>query len=128
MVKLKVWAGVGETEDETKVNSALKNLFGEVEFKLVEGKLQGKMEHTCLNNLKHLARVKQIQASIFGQLSRNDVDGKTKLFLNKQAAFAGKFSLVQNYEDSPLGAIVVEFNWDAKLFKWLTGLERNQLD
>jgi uncharacterized protein len=123
MVEMRVRARVGETEDEKRVVRAVGNIFPGVELRNGEAGLRA----GDLKNLKNKVSAKRIGRTVLGQLARNLHGGKTKLLFNRQAAFAGKVSLVETEEESPMGAIVLELNWDEGLVCWLTGAEKGRV-
>ncbi|TRO62005.1 hypothetical protein E2P64_00540 [Candidatus Bathyarchaeota archaeon] len=126
MAKLTVWANAGSTEDPSKVRGAVLNLFPEAVLN-GGGNLSGQLRPEDLQDFRGIIRVKRIGKTVVGQLARNRDGDETRLFFHKQAAAAGKVALVEKYEDSPCGAIVLEFPWDEGLISWLTEVEKSQL-
>ena len=123
MVKLKVWARVSDTEKLERVRMAITNIFPDI-------MLEGVAAELTLDNVKNLRskiRAKRIGKSVAGQLIKNKSGQRTRLLLHKQAAFTGRIALVEKYMDSPMGAIVVELDWDEDFIAWFTGVEKSQL-
>ncbi len=125
MVRIRVWSKAGRTESAERVRAAVENLFPGVELK-GNGQLEAELGPEDLRLIQRLIAVRKIGKTVRSQLLKNLRDGKTKLMFNKQAAFAGKLSLVEEYDESPMGAVVLEMDWDDGMVEWLTGLSRNQ--
>ena len=123
MVKLTVRTDVLVTEKVERVSKAVGNLFPGI---VLKGGV-GKLVVSDLKDLKNKIGVKKIGKTVLGQLVKNYQGGRTELRFNKQAAFAGKISLVENRGESPNGPIILEVDWDIEFVSWLTGVEKNQV-
>ena len=126
MVKLKLWVKVQESEDPKKVKKAISNILPDLPIKEEENLFIINLDHQDLKFLRELIRVRKIGKTVLGQIIRHEKDNKSKLMFNKQAAFMGKTMLVDTYDLSPMGAIVLDIvNFGDTFVKWLTGYERN---
>jgi uncharacterized protein len=107
-VKLKVETVLNPSEDPEKVKKCLLNIANGCKPILSEGHI----EATCTGLLSlHHIRVGVRSKSSLGVLRKllewNRKGNLTWFLLNKQAAYEGVISLVENYEESPLGPIRV---------------------
>ncbi|MCY0867772.1 MAG: hypothetical protein OWQ48_00860 [Desulfurococcus sp.] len=110
MVKVTVSAEIRPTEDERKVVEALRNIFAGsiIVSELSEGYriARGVSESIeALKPLRDLARIQQVEPALRSYLSKYRRSGVIELFIHKQAAYAGRLSLVDSDKESPLGAI-----------------------
>ena len=126
MVKLKVWAKVGPTESKEKVSKALLSLFPKNLVSDDKNVLSIEIDHNELDYFREVMRIKKIEKTVFKQLLKFEKDDHTRLMFNKQAAFMGKFIVVDTYDLSPMGAIVLEIDgFNDDFLRWFTGLERD---
>ncbi|MBS7623295.1 hypothetical protein KEJ39_06440 [Candidatus Bathyarchaeota archaeon] len=111
--RLIVVARVNNTEDERKVERAIKNIFPEIKLCLVKdaeagrimkGEAQGFLG---LSNFRELLRRERIRAAARSQMFLSIMEGSIIISLNKQAAFVGRVSFASDSE-SPLGSITVK--------------------
>jgi len=126
-VKVKVVASVNPTEDPAKVLRALKNLFPNIEFKLLGedpfktylGEAEGLQS---LERLKELWRIERIRAAAREYVRRHRVGKMYRLFFHKQAAYVGRASFAEAEGESPLGPISLEITCDNPdtLLNWIT--------
>ena len=92
------------SEDKTKVLSALQNIFPETEFEL-----NGDIFEGIANNLDYFSkqiRKQKILDATRSTLIQGKSNNKITFKLNKQAAFMGKISFIQE-KNTILGAIKV---------------------
>ncbi len=108
MVELIIWAPVKKTEREDRVKKALNNLFPTVNFRREGEIIKGRGKRKDIEFLKSLIWAKRILDTCRNFLTSHQIGDKTEILFNKQAAFAGKVSLVDSDEESPMGAIHVE--------------------
>lgn len=125
MVELSVWTMVGPTEERERVKDAVRNVFPATELE-GDSRLEGKLTVHDLETFKHVVKKRQILPTVRSQLFRNQKGVKSTLFLHKQAAYAGKFSLVGKYEQSTLGAVVLEISDFEEFLDWLSSDSPNQ--
>jgi predicted RNA binding protein with dsRBD fold (UPF0201 family) len=105
-LKLRVEAEIRPTEDQTKVEAAVKNIFPTLELRIDEKSLVGEStEVLALDRLHHLLRVQMILDSARSVMHRGKHDNIIRFMLNKQVAMVGKLSFTEG--ESPLGPIVV---------------------
>jgi len=121
-VKLKVETVLNPSEDPEKVKKCLLNIANGCKPILSEGHI----EATCTGLLSlHHIRVGVRSKSSLGVLGKllewNRKGNLTWFLLNKQAAYEDVISLVENYEESPLGPIRVTIISDSldSVIEWL---------
>jgi predicted RNA binding protein with dsRBD fold (UPF0201 family) len=121
-VKLKVETVLNPSEDPEKVKKCLLNIANGCKPILSEGHI----EATCTGLLSlHHIRVGVRSKSSLGVLGKllewNRKGNLTWFLLNKQAAYEDVISLVENYEESPLGPIRVTIISDRldRVIEWL---------
>lgn len=108
--KIVVEAEVRFTEDREKVVKAIRNIV-DIESIRVVSTNRGELiigESARLESLLplyHAIRLERILDAVRSVLKRNKQGDSTYLLLHKQAAFAGKVSIVDSDRESPLGAI-----------------------
>jgi len=105
-LKLRIEAEVRPTEDPTKVEAAVKNIFPTLELRRDGKFLSGEStEVLSLDRLHYLLRMQMILDSARSVMHRGKHDDIVKFMLNKQVAMVGKLSFTEG--ESPLGSIVV---------------------
>ncbi len=121
-VKLKVETVLNPSEDPEKVKKCLLNIANGCKPILSEGHI----EATCTGLLSlHHIRVGVRSKSSLGVLGKllewNRKGNLTWFLLNKQAAYEDVISLIENYEESPLGPIRVTIISDSldRVIEWL---------
>jgi predicted RNA binding protein with dsRBD fold (UPF0201 family) len=125
-IAVHIEAEVNPTEDETKVKSAMENIFSSLQFEvkplkrgcLLTAKTRGTDGLTKLYNLLRRDRIRDATRSVLYKGS----SGHSIVFcLNKQVAFAGHVSFSQASGESPLGPIRVEIQCDdpRRIIDWL---------
>ena len=121
-VTLKVETVLNPSEDPEKVKKCLLNIANGCKPILSEGHI----EATCTGLLSlHHIRVGVRSKSSLGVLRKllewNRKGNLTWFLLNKQAAYEDVISLVENYEESPLGPIRVTIISDSldRVIEWL---------
>ena len=121
-VKLKVETVLNPSEDPEKVKKCLLNIANGCKPILSEGHI----EATCTGLLSlHHIRVGVRSKSSLGVLGKllewNRKGNLTWFLLNKQAAYEDVISLVENYQESPLGPIRVTIISDSldRVIEWL---------
>jgi len=117
---------INPTEDLEKVERAVENIFGQVDFE-VKPQPRGSLLTAeakgldGLTKLQNLLRRERIRAAARGVLF-DGLHGKSITFyLNKQVAFVGHVSFSQPVGESPLGPIKIEIRCDnpRELIDWL---------
>jgi predicted RNA binding protein with dsRBD fold (UPF0201 family) len=105
-LKLRVEAEIRPTEDQTKVEAAVKNIFPSLDLRRDGKFLAGEStEVLSLDRLHYLLRVQMILDSARSIMHRGKHDSVVRFMLNKQVAMVGKLSFTEG--ESPLGPIVV---------------------
>jgi hypothetical protein len=132
-VKARIETTLNPTEDPEKVLRAIRNLFPNCTPGIVrtderhakfEGSLNGLED---LDNLKSLLRQEAIRDAARKLLFRSVSGSSIVVHLNKQAAFAGKASFCEQYDESPLGPIILTMTAESpeQLIDWLAPSSRS---
>ncbi len=107
-------AKVNPTEDESKVNRALVNMFpsSTVNQRAIDDGATLLTIHGSglefLSKLRDLIRQERIRSAARSILIRSSRGGRIRFCVNKQAAFVGKVSFCEAEGESPLGPISIE--------------------
>lgn len=117
MVKIIVEAEVRPTEDAEKVKKAVKNIFaGDIiiqelgnKYRVVKGV---SLTIESLKPLKNLAKTQQVEPALKNYLIKYRTTTSITLLLHKQAAYAGKLSLIDSEKESPLGPVKIIIEGD----------------
>jgi len=106
MLKLRVEAEIRPTEDQTKVEAAVKKIFPTLQPSTAGNFLVGEStEVGALDRLHQLLRLQMILDSARSVMRRGRQGNVVRFMLNKQVATVGKVSFTDG--ESPLGPIVV---------------------
>lgn len=103
------------TEDQSKVEKAFRNIFGSLEYKMEKRVGINYLIHetddlSVLDYLYSKIRDLKYLDTVRRQLKQNkETENNTILYLNKQAAYVGRVSLIELEDDPPLGAISIIF-------------------
>jgi len=122
------------TEDPEKVLRAIRNLLPNCTPTIAktderhakfEGSVSGLED---LDNLKSLLRQEAIRDAARKLLFKSISGSSIVVHLNKQAAFAGKASFCERYDESPLGPITLTITTDSpeQLVDWLAPSSRSR--
>jgi predicted RNA binding protein with dsRBD fold (UPF0201 family) len=110
---------VHPTEDEGKVERALRNIFPSGQIQKVEAsggevilRIHGH-DTDSLSNLRSLIRQEAIRSAARSILFGRTREQRTLIYLNKQAAFAGRVSFCEPKGESPHGPISIEIESSA---------------
>jgi predicted RNA binding protein with dsRBD fold (UPF0201 family) len=130
---MRVETPLNPTEDPEKVLQAMQNLFPNCSPSTVRTdarhvKLEGSMARLeDLENLKNLLRQEAIRDAARKILFRSVSGSSIVVHLNKQAAFAGKASFCERYDESPLGPITLTITTEnpEQLVDWLAPSSRS---
>jgi len=130
MVRITVEAEARPTENVEKVKQAVRNIFvGDIivqeqgnGYRLVKGI---SLTIDALKPLRDLARMQQVEPALKSYLYKYLENNTITLLLHKQAAYAGKLSLIDSEKESPLGPIRIIIEGDegelSNLIEYLTG-------
>ena len=106
--KVQVSCQINPSEDPSKVETAILNIFPDLEISISDKLLIGKSnDMDTLSNISesiHSKNTKNIYQRI---LKKNSNENSTWFYLNKQAAFVNTVSLCNESNESPLGPIKV---------------------
>lgn len=99
---------INPSEDKTKLEHALSNIFPNYAIKATNSSLQISTEDIfILEKLYETIHSRKTQRAYRRQLKTNLRDDSTWIYLNKQAAFMNTIALCEEPEESPLGPIKI---------------------
>lgn len=131
-MRIRVRAPVYPTEDPGIVEKAVSRIYScglEVDVGVDGyGEIRGYSENPrCLEGLHRLIREQMIMDAVRKYLSRSRRGNTVTILLHKQALTAGKISLVDSHNESPLGAveITIESGDPQALIDWLAPKTRH---
>lgn len=133
-VLARVETPLNATEDHEKVLRAVSNLFPNCTPTIVRSderhaKFEGSMTRLeDLDNLKALLRQEAIRDAARKLLLKSISGSSIVVHLNKQAAFAGKASFCERYDESPLGPVTLTITTEnpEQLVNWLAPSSRSR--
>jgi len=133
-VLARVEAPLNPTEDPEKVLRAIRNLFPKCSPTIARtderhAKFEGSVARLeDLDNLKSLLRQEAIRDAARKLLFKSVSGSSIVVHLNKQAAFAGKASFCERYDESPLGPITLTITTEnpEQLIDWLAPSSRSR--
>jgi len=124
-VRVRVWAKINPTEDPEKLVKAFKNIVGErfsdrisVGEDVIVADIDGL---DALAPIYEQVRARRTMAVLRRLLLENRVGNTSRIYINRQAAYAGIIVFAETEEESPLGPILLEIesnNLD-ELVEWL---------
>ena len=121
--KVQVSCQINPSEDPSKVETAILNIFPDLEISISDKLLIGKSNGmNTLSNISESIRSKNTKNIYQRILKKNSNENSTWFYLNKQAAFVNTVSLCNESNESPLGPIkvVLEGNDIEKIIQSLT--------
>lgn len=96
-----------KTEDAERILQALKNVI-DMEYSVENDRIIGKTDsYKDLETIYNRIRDKQIIPVVRRLLRKNAKNNKTRVYINKQAAFVNNIVFCDRADESPLGPIVV---------------------
>lgn len=99
------------TEDKSKVERAVRNIFPLIEIRLEENKVRRIKCHAeglkILSEFRSLLKRNRIRAAARSIMLRSVSASSITVNLNKQAAYAGHVSFTMDPSESPLGPIIL---------------------
>jgi hypothetical protein len=133
-VLARVETPLNPTEDPGKVLRAIRNLFPNCAPAVVRiderrAKFEGSIARLeDLDNLRSLLRQEAIRDAARKLLFKSISGSSIVVHLNKQAAFAGKVSFCERYDESPLGPITLTIATEnpEQLIDWLAPSSRRR--
>ena len=106
--KVQVSCQINPSEDPLKVETAILNIFPDLEISISDKLLIGKSNGmNTLSNVSESIRSKNTKNIYQRILKKNSNENSTWFYLNKQAAFVNTISLCNESNESPLGPIKV---------------------
>ena len=115
-LKVTAEAVVEPTEDQAKVERALRKLFPAGQIEKTEGpggslslRIHGN-GYDFLSNLRSLIKQERIRSAARSILLRKLREPLLRIYLNKQAAFMGRVSFCEPVGESPHGPIAIEID------------------
>jgi predicted RNA binding protein with dsRBD fold (UPF0201 family) len=137
-ILVRVETPLNPTEDPEKVLRAIRNLLPSCAPTIARtderhAKFEGSLTSLeDLDNLKALLRQEAIRDAARKLLFKSISGSSIVVHLNKQAAFAGKASFCERYDESPLGPITLTITTEnpEQLIDWLapSSRSRRQID
>ena len=120
------------TEDESKVERAVRNIFPLIEIRLEEN--NGKRIKVyakglkILSELHNLLKKNRIRAAARSIMMRSISASSITVALNKQAAYAGHISFTTDPNESPLGPIIltIQSPKPQEVIDWLVKPKRQE--
>jgi predicted RNA binding protein with dsRBD fold (UPF0201 family) len=133
-VLVRVETPLNPTEDPEKVFRAIRNLLPNCTPTISRiddrhAKFEGSVARLGdLDNLKSLLRQEAIRDAARKLLFKSVSGSSIVVHLNKQAAFAGKASFCEHYDESPLGPITLTITTEnpEQLIDWLAPSSRSR--
>ncbi|WP_455368587.1 RNA-binding domain-containing protein [[Eubacterium] cellulosolvens] len=124
-VKIMIECNILPTEDQSKVERAVRNIFPLIEIHLEDNKRRKIKSKT--NGLKKLSEFRtllkrsRIRAAARSIMLRSLSASSITLALNKQAAYAGHVSFTTDPNESPLGPIIliIQSSKPQEIINWL---------
>ena len=110
-VKILVESNILPTEDQSKVERAVRNIFPLIEIHLEEKKGRKIIGHARglkkLSEFRTLLKRSRIRAAARSIMLKSISASNITVALNKQAAYAGHVSFTTDSNESPLGPIIL---------------------
>jgi len=133
-IQARIEAPLNPTEDPEKVLRAVHNLFPNSRLVTEKADVRHSRLHATMTRLEDLENLKSLlkQEAIRDAARKilfNSVSGSTiAVYLNKQAAFAGKASFCERYDESPLGPITLVITSESPelVIDWLAPSSRTR--
>ena len=112
-LNVQVFCEINTSEESSKVNTAVRNVFPNLEISINRHQIIGKSSSIeSLSNISESINTKNTK-NILQRILKQNIDGhSTWFYLNKQAAFVNMVVLCNESDESPLGPIkvVIEAN------------------
>ena len=122
-LNVKVFCEINTSEESSKVNTAVRNIFPNLEISINRHQIIGKSSSIeSLTNISESINIKNTK-NILQRILKQNTDGhSTWFYLNKQAAFVNMVVLCNESDESPLGPIkvVIEANNVENIIQSLT--------
>ncbi|RNJ77025.1 MAG: hypothetical protein EB829_01485 [Nitrosopumilus sp. H8] len=113
---------INPSEDPDKVAAAVSNVLAEPEMDTGDSMLVARSRTLAsLEKIRQAIHSRQQQKTYGRSLRKNLADKSTRLYFNKQAAFAQRIAICQEADESPLGPITVTISSPEveKVMGWL---------
>ena len=122
-LNVQVFCEINTSEESSKVNTAVRNIFPNLEISINRHQIIGKSSSIeSLTNISESINIKNTK-NILQRILKQNTDGhSTWFYLNKQAAFVNMVVLCNESDESPLGPIkvVIEANNIENIIQSLT--------
>ena len=107
-LNVKVFCEINTSEESSKVNTAVRNIFPNLEISINHHQIIGKSSSVeSLSNISESINTKNTK-NILQRILKQNTDGhSTWFYLNKQAAFVETVAICSESNESPLGPIKV---------------------
>jgi hypothetical protein len=120
--KIIAYCTINSSEDPTKVEKAISNIFPDIEIQINNNSLKATSQSLeILSNIFEVIHSRKLQYIYRRFLQKNLRDDSTWFYLNKQAAFSNMISLCNEADESPLGPIKIVLTSDhiEQIIEWL---------
>jgi predicted RNA binding protein with dsRBD fold (UPF0201 family) len=120
--KIIAYCTINSSEDPTKVEKAISNIFPDIEIQINNNSLKATSQSLeILSNIFEVIHSRKLQYLYRRFLQKNLCDDSTWFYLNKQAAFSNMISLCNEADESPLGPIKIVLTSDhiEQIIEWL---------
>ena len=111
-----------KTENKERISQALKNVI-DMEYSIENDRIIGNTDnYKDLEIIYNIIRDKQIIPAVRRLLRNNAKSNKTRIYVNKQAAFVNNIVFCDRADESPLGPIVIIVKSDnlEEFIDWLS--------
>ena len=106
--KIEIFCEINPSEEKAKIETAVLNIFSDLEISINEHRLIGKSNNTnTLSKVFKSIHKKNTKNAYQRILQRNNDGNSTWFYLNKQAAFVDTVAICSESDESPLGPIKV---------------------
>jgi predicted RNA binding protein with dsRBD fold (UPF0201 family) len=121
---VKVSSKINLTEDQDKVEKAVRNIFPKGSIKIDKNYILIQGGCSLLKNLKEILEQRRIRATARSVMESKMKKDKIEFILNKQTALMGIINFIEGNQ-SPLGDIIVQVttNDTEELLDWLAPVE-----
>jgi len=105
---IEVFCEINPSEDPSKVESAIFNVFSDLEISISKHQLSGKSKNIeTLSKVSESIKNNNTKNTYERILKKNADDNSTWFYLNKQAAFVDTIALCSEADESSLGPIKI---------------------
>jgi len=125
---IEVFCSINPSEDLQKIETAILNIFPDIEIKNTNVKITGTSKKIeSLSKIFEVIHNRRITNTYRRILNQNLSNNSTWFYLNRQAAYVDVIALCNEEDESPLGPIEIVLNSDQieQVIDWLTSYTGN---